>query len=539
MMDVRSDRQLPFWIFLLIVLCWLLPGLLGHEPWKPDEAYSFGLIRHIAASGDWVVPTLAGEPFMEKPPLYFIVAAGFLKLLGGIFNPPDAARLASGFFLILTFIPVALAARELHGRGFGRWAVLALLGCLGLAVRAHQMITDTALLAGMAWGIYGYILGLRRVIPGALALGFGAAAAFLSKGLLGPGLLGICGILLPVVVRSCRTLRYARFLSIALLVSLPLPLLWMGTLYARSPELFRTWFWVNNFGRFNGTAGLGPRSAGHWFYLTLLPWYALPALPMAFVALWRQRGVLPEIWSIPLTIFTVSLVVLSSAADARELYALPLLPGLAILAPGALRFEQPPSAKWRFALQVLFGLLALVLWIAGLALAWGYPEPIWTRFEASAPGLHPHGSLFILALALIITLSLGWVLIRAKMACHRPLIAWCAGFSLCWGLAMILGMPFLDYTKRYSDPFTQLKHYLPQSGCVSSVHLGEPQRALLEYYAALQTLRVEVDPQAKQCRFMLVETESGKGGIHPDGELLWSGHRAGDHRERYELYRLH
>ena len=34
-------------------------------------------------SGDWIVPTLAGEPFMEKPPLYYWVAAGFSWLLSG------------------------------------------------------------------------------------------------------------------------------------------------------------------------------------------------------------------------------------------------------------------------------------------------------------------------------------------------------------------------------------------------------------------------------------------------------------------------
>ncbi|MEJ1268526.1 hypothetical protein WDV93_20570 [Pantoea ananatis] len=61
-----ASQQIPLLLCLVIFACWLLPGLVGHEPWKPDEAYTFGLIRHIAQSGDWVVPTLAGEPFYGK-----------------------------------------------------------------------------------------------------------------------------------------------------------------------------------------------------------------------------------------------------------------------------------------------------------------------------------------------------------------------------------------------------------------------------------------------------------------------------------------
>ena len=47
---------------LVALLCaaWILPGLIGHDPWKPDEAYSFGVVYEILRGGSWVVPTLAG-----------------------------------------------------------------------------------------------------------------------------------------------------------------------------------------------------------------------------------------------------------------------------------------------------------------------------------------------------------------------------------------------------------------------------------------------------------------------------------------------
>src|SRR5258708_14835973 len=57
---------------LLLGIAYVVPGLVGHDPWKPNEAYSFGIIYTVWGGGDWVVPILAGEPFMEKPPLFYI-----------------------------------------------------------------------------------------------------------------------------------------------------------------------------------------------------------------------------------------------------------------------------------------------------------------------------------------------------------------------------------------------------------------------------------------------------------------------------------
>lgn len=539
-MTVRADRQLPFAFFIIIVLCWLIPGLVGHEAWNPDEGYTFGIIQHIVHSGDVVIPTLAGEPFMEKPPAFFILAAAFIKVLGGFINPPDAARLAAGFYLALAFWAVALTAREVFAKGYGRWAVLVLIGCLGFVTRAHQMITDTALFAGTAWAIYGYVLFLRKPWFSAVILGLASALAFLSKGLLGPGLIGVCGLLLPLAAREFRTWRYLGFLLLALLAFLPLPAIWMGALYHRSPEQFNVWFWVNNIGRFDGTAGLGPKG-GHFYYFKLLPWYALPALPMAMFALWLQRGrALSTAWRVPLVFFVGSVAVLSTASDARELYAMPLLPSLAIMAAGAIRFNVMPSRIWRVVLLILTSIMALSIWVIGLALTLGIPEIVADIFTKKAHGWVPHGSILAMLVALVITLVLGAILFNKQEACRRPLVIWTTGFTLTWALAMVLGMPYLDYTKRYAEPFLEIRAFLPKQGCVASTRLGEAQRGLLEYYAGLDTLRTEVDEKAEdRCNYLLIQTETTQPIITPrQGERIWRGARPADPHEWFELYRL-
>ncbi len=47
-------------LFLLVCLAWLLPGLVGHDPWKTDEALALGAVAGMLRSGDWAIPLLAG-----------------------------------------------------------------------------------------------------------------------------------------------------------------------------------------------------------------------------------------------------------------------------------------------------------------------------------------------------------------------------------------------------------------------------------------------------------------------------------------------
>src|SRR5258708_12149284 len=75
-----------------LTAAWMCFGLFGHDPWKPDEAYTLGLVHHIVKTGDWVVPTLAGEPFLAKPPPFFITGPRCGPLLHACPPPPTAAR---------------------------------------------------------------------------------------------------------------------------------------------------------------------------------------------------------------------------------------------------------------------------------------------------------------------------------------------------------------------------------------------------------------------------------------------------------------
>src|SRR5688572_24089627 len=148
-----SRRRL---LLVLLCLAWILPGLVAHDPWKPDEAYTFGVVYEMIRGGSWIAPSLAGEPFLREPPLYYLSAAASALFFSPILPLHDAARLATGFYIALTLLFCGLAGRELNGAGAGALAAALLIGCFGLVVRGHQLVPQVAGVAGFAMAYYGY-----------------------------------------------------------------------------------------------------------------------------------------------------------------------------------------------------------------------------------------------------------------------------------------------------------------------------------------------------------------------------------------------
>jgi len=517
-----SLDSIPVWVVALLAAAWILPGLVGHDPWKPDEAYSFGLVYHILQTGDLVVPTLAGEPFMEKPPLFYLTAALFAKIFSGVLPLHDGARLASGFYIALTLLFTGLAARELYGQG--RAAVLALLACLGLAPWAHLLITDTALIAGIALGLYGFALGFRKQVIGGLLLGTGIGIAFLSKGLLGPGLLGVTALALPLLHRTWRTRGYPIFLLSAAIAALPWVLVWPTTLYMRSPDLFSAWLWDNNFGRFLGTSGLGPKHET-LFYLRTMPWFAWPTWLLALWGLWAagRQGPRQPATLLLFTITAVTLAALLSASEARQVYILPLLLPLALLTTPAIEVMSRRTAN-------VFYVLGGITLLSVLVLGWG----LWWRQTADTTPLLSVAGL----IAVLYSAGCVYGLYTAWRWRERALVSWTLTIVLLLGLAMTLLLEHIDRQKSYRNVFTSLASNLPSShDCVVGEGLGEPQRAMIDYYAGIRTLRQTVHPDAK-CELILRQEWLSDPPMHDPREwrILWEGRHPGGSNEKFRLY---
>jgi 4-amino-4-deoxy-L-arabinose transferase-like glycosyltransferase len=502
-----------------VMAAWIVLGLVGHEPWKPDEAYTFGLVWHILQTGEWLVPTLGGEAFVEKPPFFFWTAAVFAKLFAWALPLHDAARLASGFYVGLTLWFTWLAS----GKRIAAPVLLA--GSIGYLQHAHQLITDNALMAGIAIGVCGLARG------NGLLLGTGAGIAFLSKGLLGPGMLALSALAL-FAFPTWRTRRYAVQIGWAALAFVPWALIWPVLLYLRSKAHFDEWFWVNNFGRFSGSAGLGG-VLDHWLYLKALPWFALPTLPLAAWTIWRgwRTGGLwkPEI-QMPLAVFVIMLAILSAASSARTIYGLPTLVPLALLGalaldglPGRLRAAFEHTGFW-LGVAVL-----LVFWGAWLALLIGWPTALAGRLAAQSPAYVPHVAAvpFLFAVAA----TFGWlfvVLVAARDQLRMPIV-WTASITLAWGLAMTLWLPFLDDAKSYRAVAADMRSHVPPETCIAGRNLTEPQRAMFHYYSGVVA--------GRECPFLLVHgSEASPPSLDREWKLVWRGTRPGDEKEFFWLF---
>lgn len=524
----------------VVLLCsaWALFGLIGHDPWKPDDAYSFGLIYSMLQGHDWVVPMLAGEPFMEKPPLYYLTAAGFARLFSAWLPLHDGARLASGFYMGLTLFFSGLTARELWGKGYGRLTALILIACLGLLVRTHQLVSDTALLAGFTIAFYGLALAPRRLVLGGIAIGTGAGIGFMADGLLAPGIIAISALLLPLASPTWRTRQYLISLAIACIVALPWLTIWPFLLFQRSPQLFTEWFWVNNLGRFNATAHLGDTHQSA-YYLRMLPWFAWPALPLALWTLWRQKW---DAWrnpyiALPLTLFLVTLSVLSAAAESHDVDALPLLPPLAVMgatAAESLRRGAANALDW-FSVMT-FSLVAAVLWAGWYATLTGHPAELARKFDQLQPGYVAHFNGAALLLALVLSVAWLIVVIRMERGALRAIVNSALGITLAWGLLATIWLPWLDAGKSYRAMFTSMHQAMPlRYDCFSSRSLGDPQRAMLHYFTGIISEREEL--YQPHCSLLLVQGRPQL--IEPPGQnwrILWEGRRLGDNSEWFTLF---
>jgi 4-amino-4-deoxy-L-arabinose transferase-like glycosyltransferase len=528
---------------VLLCLAWVALGLVGHDPWKTEDATTFGVAWEMARSGDVVVPRLAGEVSLDRGPLVPALSALTLKVFSPPLLPHNAARLATGLLLLAVLAFTALASRELNGRAFRWLPVLVLVGSIGFWERAHAMSSELGTTTGVALGLWGLALALRRTLAGGVLLGAGMAVAFLSNGFDGPLWLVATLAILPLVSSTWRTASHAVTAAVALVVALGLGAGWPLALAQRSPALYDAWLAAN------GWRELFAPAAGGGFdplYVAKnLLWFAWPAVPLALWTVWiRGRGfnggladagvVLPGVAAL------VILAGLSLERDPRLIAVMPLLLPLAMLASlevDSLKRGYSGALDWFGILT--FGLAALLVWgmwidsyVHGMSLATA------RLFRDTEVGFQPTFKLWAMLAALGMTVL--WIaMVRpARRSNRRAVLNWTIGVTLLWALVSTIWLPYIDSRRSYRLFAEQLAAQLPAGECVASRNLGEPQRALIAYFANIVTEREEAGGGAS-CALVLVQL--GRNELDapaPEGlTQVWEGRRRGDDTEKFVLYR--
>lgn len=527
-------------VLALLVIAYLVPGMFGHEPWKPDEPYTFGIVRAMLASRDWLVPRVGDMPFVEKPPLFYWGAAAFTWMLPAL-PAHEAARLASALFMLLTLAATTLAARLCWEKDAGPAAALLVLATLGLEGHAQRLHVDQALLAGYAIATLGFAGIARGRRWGGGALGASAGIGFLAKGLLAPATLALAALLLPLAFTPWRRAAYARHLVVAAAVAAPLVIAWPVLLWLRDASLFDEWLWNNNIGRFAGyaTARLGAtKEPGFW--LETLPWFLFPLWLYLARSVARHATAIAEApgLQIGLTMACAFALVLLTSASGRAVYALPLLPPLALAAAGAANVGDgwlgrafTKISPW------LGGVVAICAWGVWLSLVVDGAVPSWTGLARHLPtpfamAFHP----WMVGAAVALTAAFALLVAIARSLPAPALMSWVGLLSLAWGLAMTLWLPWIDAAKGYRSTFVEASRHVPEDAtCVAVRSLGESERAMVDYYFGLPS---RAAGPAEACRVLFWLQKPATERMRP-GETwmpVWSGGRPGEATERFVLF---
>jgi 4-amino-4-deoxy-L-arabinose transferase-like glycosyltransferase len=259
-------------------------GLVG-----ADEPRYAQIAREMFARHDWIVPTLNGQPWLEKPVLLYWKMMGAYEFFG-VYD--WAARLPAALYASVLVLAIFFFMRRFrYGSELdGALITATMAGVIGFgrAASTDMLLNAPFCIAMLAW--WAWHRTQNKLLLAAFYALLGAAT--LAKGPVAPGLAVLIVAAYAwlrrdgqIFVRSLWPAGFALFL----LIVLP----WYVAIQIKVPSFFKTFFLEHNLERFS--TNLYRHSQPFWYYvpvflLAVLPWlvFTLPALIVAVRDLLRE-----------------------------------------------------------------------------------------------------------------------------------------------------------------------------------------------------------------------------------------------------------
>jgi len=345
-------------------------GLLG-----ADEPRYAQVAREMLQRHDWITPTLGGQPWLEKPVLYYWQA----EIAYAIFGVHDwAARVPSAFdaswmvFAAYWFLRKRRAPVALDG-------ALMVASAAGIVGFAHSAATDMPLAAMFTISMLAWYAWWETQEKSSLAAFYVfLALATLAKGPVAPFLAVVIIALFALASGRAKVLLQTLWIpGILLFAAVALP--WYIAVQIRNPEFFRVFILEHNLARF-GT-NLYRHKQPFWFFvpvalLTLLPWviFVLAAGWETGRGWWRERRAMfdsGDALSVYLLIWLLVPVIFFSLSQSKlPGYILPALAAGPLLVAEYLRRRLPEeggeSEKPSAAMASLHGVLAVLPFVSAV-----------------------------------------------------------------------------------------------------------------------------------------------------------------------------
>ena len=370
-----------------------LAGVGNCHLYGSTELRVAGITAEMEKTGDVIVPMLNGEPFLEKPPLYFWIGSTTFNLFG---KNSYTARLPSaiaaicgvaivffiarsmGFSAFVAFISGFILATFPGYWAYGRTCSINMLLCLFTTCAMACFFCAGRTLSKRALWYAGFVMSL--------------SCAVMTKGLVG------------IAIPSCS-------LAVWLFLEKNFSfrawgLLLLGSVFCLIPAAVWIWFlhdklgwdavyevvWTNNFGRFSGShhSHIEP----FFYYVTrfpqkLFPWVIF--LPFAlFCHLLEIHNHKKKILFV-LSWLIVPYILLSISAAKRSCYLLPLYPAAALLigtaVGNALEKTNKQLTKWFYVPSAIFAGCIGIISIAFFGICFYFKQSLIICIIVSLPCL--------------------------------------------------------------------------------------------------------------------------------------------------------
>lgn len=527
----------PVAVCLALVL--LLPGLVGRDPWRGDDAEHFGVILQLLQGGSWLTPTFQSEVWNQSP-LYYWVNALIAWPFSLFLSLPDAARIGNLFWVGTTLYALYQAALTTLSNDDARVLPFLALSAPGLMLSAHETQPDLAIMTGYALFFWGASrLCFEKVSPGSLLTALGIGVTLLSGGL-------------------CITLP---LISVLLGLFLIKPRLRLNTLIALMLGLLIGFSWFIHAAAFGEpqTANfadalfeaiwpvttlrnLSELPSATLSFVKLLAWATWPAWPIAAWTFWRRRL---TFWHretiIPLAVFFGALAFDVMSVAPRPSKSLVLLMPMLLLATASVTHLRRGAANMLDAFTLtLFTFTAAFVWLGWSAIHFGWPSHLSETVTRLEPGFRT--PLTVVAPAVAFLLTIGWFVLMRNIPRSpvRGIQHWFAGITLIWALVVALWSPWLDHGMTFNRMAAQLNQQISAPGCIATYKVSDDARAALSYELNRAMPRSAI-PSGKSCDWLLTETPGNQSDVKPPkaweaATKIWTGHRRGNRAERYTLY---